>query len=151
MAAEIGLLVVDDNPVMREALRSVFADAGIGRLGEAGTCAEALAAVRRDPFDVVLLDLVLADGNGLELLPQIKAINRSLPIVLHSYHSEAKFISLALERGACGYVIKGIDKNRLVEAVRSAARGERLWGALQMDEDVGRAGAPCFRGPPQPP
>lgn len=133
MAAGIGLLVVDDNRIMREALRTVFVDAGIGRLGEAATCAEALDLLRRDRFDVVLLDVVLTDGSGLELLPQIKAINESLSVVLHSYHDEPRLVSLALERGACGYLVKGVDKNQLVEAVRLAARGERLWMDQQPD------------------
>jgi len=129
---DVRVLIVDDHPPMCEALRFVFAAAGIQRCDEATTCQEAIRALRHGNFDVVLLDVSLRDGNGLDALQQIKATDASLPVLVHSYHDNPRLISRSFQLGASGYVLKGLDKNLLIQAVRQAAMGASVWTAEQM-------------------
>ncbi len=70
--APIRVVIVDDHPMVREGLRTMLDDEGIEVVGEAGTTAEALREARRAAPDVLLLDVELADGDGLATLPELK-------------------------------------------------------------------------------
>lgn len=126
------VLIVDDSVVVLEALKFVFSRRGIDHVVDVATREAALWAVRRQSFDVVLLDIVLADSDGLDLLEEIKAISPSLPVLMHSYHDGPHFFAHSFSRGASGYLVKGIDINILLDAVRRAARGEQVWSDEQM-------------------
>jgi DNA-binding NarL/FixJ family response regulator len=128
------LLIVDSHGTVREALRFVFAAAGMHQLEEAATCHDAICAVQKGPTDVVLLDLTLRDGAGLEMIRKIRAINADLPVLIHSYHDSAGMLSRSYHLGACGYVLKGEDKNSLIDSVRRAAQGCDVWTAEQMEQ-----------------
>lgn len=128
----VSLLVVEDHPTMRESLRYIFELSGATHVTEATTCGEALRAVREQTFGVVLLDLALPDGNGLDLLEQLHELCASLPVVIHSFHYNRELLHRSFRRGAVGFSVKGGDKYALITSVARAANGENAWTAEQL-------------------
>jgi NarL family two-component system response regulator LiaR len=95
-------------------------------VGEASSGAAVLPLVREYVPDVVLMDLVMPDMNGVEATGWIKQISpRTQVVVLTSYH-EDEYIFPALRAGALGYILKDIGSKELAETIRKAARGESV-------------------------
>jgi DNA-binding NarL/FixJ family response regulator len=123
----IRILLADDHPVVREGLRAMLdAEAGLAVVGEAssGPQAEALAASLRP--DIVLMDLRMPDGGGVESIARMTAAG--LPcrvIVLTTYETDGDILR-AVEAGAAGYLLKDLARGELADAVRAAARGETV-------------------------
>ena len=113
------ILVVDDEPAIRRLLRNTLKVNGCETL-EAATAAEALAAAAQKP-DVVLLDLGLPDGDGLELLAPLRAAGAQAIIVLTSRDDERSKVT-ALDAGADDYVTKPFGAEELMARVRAALR-----------------------------
>jgi two-component system, NarL family, invasion response regulator UvrY len=122
----IRVLVADDHAIVRRGLRELLAETSdIQVTAEAAGAAEALDLVRRESFDVVLLDLSLPGRGGLELLGEIKAERAGLPVVILTMHPEDQYAVRALKAGASGYLTKESAPELLVDAVRRAAAGGR--------------------------
>ncbi|WP_327290092.1 response regulator transcription factor [Streptomyces sp. NBC_01198] len=123
----IRVLLADDHPVVREGLRAMLdAEPGLEVVGEAssGPQAEALAAALRP--DIVLMDLRMPDGGGVESIVRMTAAG--LPcrvIVLTTYETDSDILR-AVEAGAAGYLLKDLARVELADAVRAAARGETV-------------------------
>ncbi|QKV91607.1 response regulator transcription factor [Streptomyces sp. NA02950] len=123
----IRILIADDHPVVREGLRGMLgAEPGLEVVGEAanGPRAEALSASLLP--DVVLMDLRMPDGDGVDSIARMTAAG--LPcrvIVLTTYETDGDILR-AVEAGAAGYLLKDTARADLAEAVRSAARGETV-------------------------
>lgn len=129
---ELRLLIVDDHPMVREALRVLFAKADFDRLLEASTCAEAIETVHHQSVDVVLLDVKLPDGTGFDVLREIQQMNLGLPVLMHSFHNTRPLLCRSFELGANGYLVKGAEKQPLLEMVRRVAGGESVWTEDQL-------------------
>lgn len=129
---DVRILIVDDHPTVRESLRFVFTAAGIEQIMEATTCQQAIDAVREGDVDLVLLDVALRDKNGLNALRDIKSLDASVAVLVHSYHDNPRLLSCCFHLGAAGYVVKGNDKNDLICAVRQAVVGDSVWTAEQL-------------------
>jgi DNA-binding NarL/FixJ family response regulator len=122
----IRVLVADDHALVRRGLRELLSEtADIEVAAEAGSAAEALDLVRRERFDVVVLDLSLPGRGGLDLLGEIKAENDGLPVLILTMHPEDQYAVRALKAGASGYLTKESAPELMVEAVRRAAAGGR--------------------------
>jgi DNA-binding NarL/FixJ family response regulator len=93
--------------------------------GEAGSCREVLAKLRQGEWDVVVLDLNFPDGNGLDLLREIKRERPKLPILILTIASEDQYAVRALRSGASGYLTKESAPEELVQAVRKVVAGGR--------------------------
>jgi DNA-binding NarL/FixJ family response regulator len=137
----IRVLVVDDHPIVREGLRAILA---LTCDLEAGAMArdreEALAALRRERFDLIVLDLGLPGRNGLSLVTELKELFPRLPVLVFTCHHERPLVMHALRQGASGYVTKDSAPDELLTAIRRIARGgkyvtpalsEALIGELQ--------------------
>lgn len=123
----ISVLIVDDHDIVREGLRQIVSetpDIVVG--GEARTGSAALELVRTGKWDVVVLDLNLPDRPGLDVLANIRAFDRTLPVLILSMHQEPSYASRAMKAGALGYVSKDSARAHLVPAIRKLARGERF-------------------------
>ncbi len=122
----VRVALVDDHEIVRRGLRELLEASGIDVVGEAGGAAEALRRMPALRPDVVLLDMQLGDGTGVEVCREIRA---TLPdtrvLVLTSYDDdEAVFASILA--GASGYLLKQIRGIELVDAVRRVADGQSL-------------------------
>jgi DNA-binding NtrC family response regulator len=138
------VLIVDDEPVIREVLRSVLGKAGFATL-EAATAAEGLALVASDAVDLVLLDLMLPDRPGLEVLAELKARQPELPVVVITAYSSVETAISAMREGAFHYVPKPFRNEEVVHVVRQALEKRRLVSEVralkaQLVEGPGMAG-----------
>jgi two-component system invasion response regulator UvrY len=113
------VLICDDHELIREGLKRILLDTGkASRVGEASQAAEAVAAVRREPWDIVILDINLGGRSGMEVLKEIKAEFPRLPVLILSMYPEEQFALRVIRAGANGYLNKNLATKVLVEAVR---------------------------------
>jgi len=121
------LLLVDDHEVVRAGLRALLAGIeGIEVVGEAGSVAEAVREAARLAPQVILMDLRLSDGSGLDACREIlSSAPRTRIVFLTSYSDEQAVMSTVLA-GAAGYVLKDIGHRALVDAIRDAAAGRSI-------------------------
>jgi NarL family two-component system response regulator LiaR len=121
----ITVLLVDDHKLVRQGVRAFLeAHAEFLVVGEAESGAEAVKLAEQHIPDVVLMDLIMPEMDGVEATRQVKNISpRSQIVVLTSYHDD-EHIFPALEAGATSYILKDIDMEELAEAIRRSARGE---------------------------
>ncbi|HYF91110.1 MAG TPA: response regulator transcription factor [Symbiobacteriaceae bacterium] len=118
------LLLVEDQTVVREGLRQlVESEPGLTVAGEAGTVAEATALAAERRPDVVLLDLKLPDGSGLEAARRMLATPHPPAVLVLSTYEDVALVRSALELGVSGYIPKSASFQEIVAAVRAAAAG----------------------------
>jgi NarL family two-component system response regulator LiaR len=124
---KISVLIVDDHVVVRHGLRALLeAEGDFVVAGEAGSGGEAVLKASDLAPDVVLMDLVMPEMDGVEATRLLKQRSpHSQVIVLTSYH-EDEHIFPAFRAGALSYLLKGAGLQELTEAVRKAARGEAV-------------------------
>ncbi len=133
-AVPVRYYIVDDYPLFVEVLKEVLAiDGGFRALGQAHRGREALAALRRDRPDLVLVDLDLPDMGGLELIHLIRAENLADRIVVCSALLHDETIEVALALGADAFVGKNTRVNSLLASLKGIMRGE-----FPADEQVER-------------
>jgi two-component system, NarL family, response regulator DevR len=137
----IRLMLVDDHKVLRIGLASLFHTVpSIEVVGEAGSADEAVVEARRCNPDVILMDVRLPDGDGVDAC---RAISSELPhtriVMLTSYPDEDAVIA-SIMAGAAGYLLKQTDPERLIEAVERVAAGASL-----LDPDVTQAALEFMR------
>jgi DNA-binding NtrC family response regulator len=111
------VLLVDDEPGVRFALREVLQDRGY-RVVSAGSGAEALAAL--DGVDVVVTDLSMPGMDGLELVSRIAARAPALPVILLTAHGSENLVRIASSRGACSCLSKPFDIDEIARVVERA-------------------------------
>lgn len=122
----IRLLIADDHAIMRGGLKQILALASDIRIDcEATDGAEVLQHVRNGNFDVLLLDMSMPGISGAELIGRVKAIRKTLPILVLSMHNEPQVASRAFKAGASGYITKDSEPERLMDAIRKVADGLR--------------------------
>ncbi|GAB3280318.1 response regulator [Parasphingorhabdus pacifica] len=127
----IRLLIVDDEPLVRQGIRSVFDPfADVEVAGEATEGAEAVRAVRELSPEVVLMDLHLPGMGGLEATERIcSGGDQCAKVVVLTMYDRDEHVFEALRAGASGFLLKDASPAKLVEAVREVARGEALLSA----------------------
>jgi two-component system, NarL family, invasion response regulator UvrY len=132
MAQRSKCLIVDDHPIVRRGIRDLLLDDGTyATIAEVGTGAEALSAVRREPWDLLILDLALPDKHGLEVLKEVKLLRPKLPVLMLSLYPEREFALRALKAGASGYLTKAQAPSDLLVALKEIVAGRRyMTGSL---------------------
>jgi DNA-binding NarL/FixJ family response regulator len=124
-AKKYRVMLVDDHPLVRRGLAEVIGrEPDLETCGEAADVAEALAEVERSNPDIVVIDLTLKTGHGIELLERLKARDPALKTLVSSMHDENLFAERVLRAGARGYVTKQEPPEVLVRAIRQVLRGE---------------------------
>jgi two-component system response regulator DevR len=123
----LSLLIVDDHEVVRQGLVSLLdRRAGFRVVAQAGTVAEAIEQARRFEPNIVILDVRLPDGSGVEACREIRSeLPATRVIMLTSYPDEEAVLS-AIVAGASGYLLKQIRARDLVAAIETVGRGESL-------------------------
>jgi len=128
------ILIVDDHPLVRVGLKSLIeAEADLKICGETGQIGEALDLVRATEPDLAIVDLTLADGNGLELVKRLAAQQEDLRILVCSMHDESLFAQRVLSAGAMGYINKQEATTHIIDAVRQLLEG-KVWLSKAMTE-----------------
>lgn len=124
------ILITDDHAVLRRGLRQILED-GFGKIqfGEAANAGEAIAAVAREHWDLVVLDITMPGRSGLDALKEIKTIKPNMRVLVLSVHSEDQFAVRVLKAGASGFLNKDSAPEELVKAVRKVVAGGRYVSA----------------------
>ena len=121
------LLVVDDHEVVRQGLVALLdRRAEFQVVAEAGTVAESLEAARRFEPDLVIMDVRLPDGSGIEACRDIRAEFPSTRVVMLTSYPDEEAVIAAIVAGASGYLLKQVRARDLVAALEAVGRGESL-------------------------
>ena len=142
------LLVVDDHPIFRLGLRQLLEDVPeVEIAAEAPDRQSALALLDDGTFDLAVIDVALPDGNGIELIKQLKAAHEDLRIVVMSMHDEGLFAERALRAGALGYIMKDAAPHDVVNGIRRALDGKLVVSAGAAEDIIKRQIAGRGRSP----
>ena len=124
------VVVVDDHPMYRDGLLQMLANsAETEPVGEAATGEDAVEMVGRLRPDLVLMDLRLPGMSGVEATRRILEDAPGLPILVLSMLDDDDSVFAAMRAGARGYLLKGVDRDELLQAIRAASLGEVIFGA----------------------
>jgi len=130
------IVIVDDHPLVREGLIGLLAaQSDFAVCGEASGAREARQIVAETKPDVVIIDLTLPDGSGLDLIKEFKAKWPAMKLLVLSMHDESLFAERVLRAGAVGYVSKHEASRTIVQAVRTILAG-KLYLSPNMTELV---------------
>lgn len=131
----IDVLIVDDHPMFRRGVAAVIdGDANMRVVAEAEDTDSAVAAA--PAADVVLMDLALPGGGGVEALRRIKAADPAARVLMLTMSEDADAVFAALRAGARGYLLKDADKDAIRSAIAAVARGEAVFGPRIADKVV---------------
>ena len=141
----IRILISDDHAIVREGIKQILADTNdLVAAGEATNGHEVIELVRRQDWDMVLLDLAMPGKDGLETLKDIKREKPKLPVLVLSIYPEEQYAVRALKAGASGYLTKESAPEELIAAIRKVSQGgkyissslaEKLASHLEVDAE----------------
>jgi NarL family two-component system response regulator LiaR len=122
---KIKVLIVDDHAMVRQGLQTFLTlSEGIEVVGEAANGLEAVEQVRQRRPDVVLMDLVMPELDGIEATRRIRALSPETQVLALTSFIDDEKVFTAIEAGALGYLLKDVSPDDLVEAIKAAHRGE---------------------------
>jgi DNA-binding NarL/FixJ family response regulator len=138
----ISLLVADDHEVVRVGLRSLLEGSDIRIVAEATGGNAVIKLIQKHRPNVVLLDVRMPDGDGLNCLARIKLDMPQVPVVMFSGFDNPTYVARAVALGASGYLSKGASRDEIIGAIRTAARGESNWSREILRRVTGALTAP---------
>ncbi|MEA4909245.1 MAG: response regulator transcription factor [Chloroflexi bacterium] len=120
------ILIADDHAIVRKGLKQILdEEPGMAIVGEAQNAQEVLDMVRRQKWDMVILDISMPGRSGLDVLSELRQNSPHLPVLILSMHPEDQFALRVLKAGAAGYMNKQSAPEELVEAIHKIHRGGR--------------------------
>ena len=122
----ISVLLVDDHAIWRGGMRSMLEDTEFEVIGEAASGREAIEKARELGPQLVLLDIRMAGGDGLDALQGLKAEHPTMSVVMLTTYDNPTYMARAVAGGASGYLLKGVEYDDLLRALRLVADGEML-------------------------
>src|SRR5512136_111376 len=123
----IRILIADDHLIIRQGIRLILeTQDGFDLVGEASDGAEALRLCAELRPDVVLMDLRMPGMDGLTAIERLRAEQPQIAVVILTTYNEDELMLRGLQLGARGYLLKDTDRQALFDAIRAAARGEKL-------------------------
>ena len=138
----IRVLVADDHEVVRCGLKSLFLGTEIEVVAEAANGKDALRLVVEQQFNVVILDVRMPESDGLTVLGRLKLDKPDLPVLILSTYDNPTYVARAVALGAAGYILKGAERDKIVESVRRAALGESVWTREELRRVTGALATP---------
>lgn len=140
MLTSAPVVVVDDHQVFRAGLKTIIdATPDLRVVAEAATGKGALAAIEQHKPKLVLLDLQLGEGSGLDVLRSLHTHDSQARVLILSAYSEAQYGLNVLQAGAAGFIAKGAEPAELLRAMRMVLRGGRYLGPALAEQLVARA------------
>jgi two-component system response regulator DevR len=125
--SRLRILLVDDHEVVRDGVKSLInANDDMTVVAEAGTVTEAVAQAQRTRPDVVVMDVRLADGSGIEATREIRAKLEKAQVLMLTSFADDEALFASIMAGASGYVLKQIRGGELVRAIREVGAGKSL-------------------------
>ena len=119
------ILIIDDEEIIREALEALLTAEGY-RVAKAATAADGMERVGNSPVDAVLLDLMLPDKNGLEVLDDIRRVDEELPVIMITAFGTIEGAVAATKQGAFYYFTKPFKNDEVLAVLRNAVERRRL-------------------------
>ncbi len=123
---QISIMLVDDHAIWRGGVRSMLEDTEFEVVGEAASGREALDVARQVHPRMALLDIRMAGGDGLGALVALKEEHPRMAVVMLTTYDNPTYMARAVAGGAAGYLLKGVDQDEMLEALRTVASGETL-------------------------
>ncbi len=134
------VLIVDDHPIVRQGIkRMIESEIDLEVCGESATESQARRAIRELNPDIVIVDLALQEGDGLELVRDVHAHHPDVPMLVLSMHDEAIYAERLLAEGASGYIMKQAAADQLLFALRSVLAG-RIYLSEALSQTLRRQG-----------
>jgi two-component system, NarL family, invasion response regulator UvrY len=122
----IRVWIADDHRIVRRGIRQILEETGdIVVAGEAGSKTEVLHAIREQDFDILLLDIAMPGGDGLEILEHAHRLKPELRVLMLTMYSEEQYALRALRSHAYGYLTKESAPEELIAAIHALARGKK--------------------------
>lgn len=132
----INVLIADDHSIIRKGLKQILDDTNDMRVtGEAESGIQAIQMIQDGNYDVVLLDIMLPDKHGIEVLKQLRQYKPQLPVLILSMYPEEQYALRSLKAGAAGYLNKQSAPAQLVTAIRQVANGKK-YISTQLAEEL---------------
>jgi two-component system, NarL family, invasion response regulator UvrY len=129
------ILAIDDHEVVRRGLKDMFTSES-ATFGEARSGAEALDLVRKQPWDIAVLDISLGGRSGLEVLSELKQLRPRMPVLILSMHAEEQYAVRAFRAGASGYINKASSGEELRKAILKIIKGGQYVGPALAEKIV---------------
>jgi DNA-binding NarL/FixJ family response regulator len=129
------ILAIDDHEVVRRGLKDMFTRES-ATFGEARSGAEALDLVRKQPWDIAVLDISLGGRSGLEVLSELKQLRPRMPVLILSMHAEEQYAVRAFRAGASGYISKASSGEELRKAILKIIKGGQYVGPALAEKIV---------------
>lgn len=127
--SEITIVLADDHSLIRAGYKSILEEiTDITLIGEAADGEIAIKVVEELKPDVVILDITMPNKNGLEAAKEIRLNNSDVKILMLSMHKEEAYIKQSIENGADGYLVKDIDSEHFIQAIRTVYAGKKYYG-----------------------
>ena len=124
------ILLVDDHSIVRQGLKNLIElEADLEVAGEASSGVEALNLVRKNTYDIIVLDISMPDKNGVDTLHDLQHIAPDLPVLILSGYAEAQYALNLIRSGCKGYLSKDADSDEIIKAIRTIANGKRYISA----------------------
>lgn len=125
MSNIIKLAVVDDHPIVIQGIVSLINNLeNMHVVGSFQSGSALISFLNNNEIDIVLLDIMLPDGNGIELCAQVKKLSPKTVVIAISNHTERSIIMQILQNGASGYILKNASVEELKNGIETALRGE---------------------------
>ncbi|MBC8136639.1 MAG: response regulator transcription factor [Fibrella sp.] len=126
MSRTYSVLLVDDHSIVRGGVHLMLAGSEFDTVAEAASGTEAVALARTMKPDITLLDIRMAGGDGFEALVHLKTEHPAMAVVMLSTYDNPTYMARAVAGGAAGYLLKGIEQDELLTAMRAVVQGEML-------------------------
>ncbi|MDI1299949.1 response regulator transcription factor [Methylotenera sp.] len=120
------ILLVDDHSIVRNGLKSLIElEKDLEVAGEASSGVEALNLVRKNQYDIMVLDISMPDKNGVDTLHDLKHIAPELPVLVLSGYAEEQYAVNLMRNGCKGYLSKDADSDEIIRAIRTISNGKK--------------------------
>ena len=134
------MVLVDDHPPVRDGVKvALQRDTDIIISGEAETAEELREILRDSDIDVVVLDISLPDGSGVELVTQLREQYPLLKVIILSMYSRSDYVLEAVSNGVSGYMTKETSPVRLIDGIRQVLRGEYFFDQVTLEVIIQKA------------